>query len=34
MRDGNIVEQGIHQELMALDRFYSILHDLQFGDYY
>ena len=30
LRDGSIVEQGTHQELMALDGFYRMLHDSQF----
>lgn len=30
IRDGNIVEQGTHAELMALGGFYRMLHDSQF----
>ena len=30
IRDGNIVEQGTHDELMALDGYYRMLHDSQF----
>ena len=30
IRDGNIVEQGTHDELMALDGYYRMLQDSQF----
>jgi ATP-binding cassette subfamily B protein len=30
MRDGDIVEQGSHDELMALGGFYSELYNSQF----
>ena len=30
IRDGNIVEQGNHKELMALNGYYRMLHDSQF----
>lgn len=32
MRDGNIVEQGTHEELLALDGFYATLYNSQFED--
>lgn len=32
MNDGEIVEQGKHSELIALDRYYAQLHNLQFSD--
>ncbi len=30
VRDGNIVEQGTHEELMARGGFYAELHNSQF----
>ena len=30
MRDGKIIEQGTHQELLAADGFYSELYNSQF----
>ena len=32
MKDGHIVEQGNHQELMAADGFYSHLYNSQFAN--
>lgn len=32
MRDGDIVEQGKHEELLAADGFYADLYQSQFGD--
>lgn len=32
MRDGNIVEQGTHKELLAMDGFYATLYNSQFED--
>jgi ATP-binding cassette subfamily B protein len=32
MRDGSIVEQGTHQELLALNGFYASLYNSQFSD--
>lgn len=32
MQDGNIVEQGTHEELMTLDGFYAALYNSQFED--
>jgi len=32
MRDGNIVEQGTHVELLALNGFYANLYSSQFTD--
>jgi ATP-binding cassette subfamily B protein len=30
MKDGDIVEQGTHEELMAMDGFYAGLYNSQF----
>jgi ABC-type multidrug transport system fused ATPase/permease subunit len=32
MNEGEIVEQGKHEELLKLDRYYAQLHNLQFTD--
>ena len=32
MRDGNIVEQGNHQELLAKNGFYAELYNSQFSE--
>ena len=32
MRDGNIVEQGTHEDLLALGGFYADLYNSQFDD--
>ena len=32
MRDGNIVEQGNHQELLAKNGFYAELYNSQFNE--
>ena len=32
MRDGNIVEQGTHEALLAQDGFYAALYNSQFED--
>ena len=31
MKDGNIIEQGTHEELLAMDGFYSQLYQSQFA---
>ena len=31
MRDGTIVEQGSHEELLAMDGFYAELYNSQFA---
>ena len=31
MKDGNIIEQGNHEELLAKGGFYSVLYDIQFS---
>ena len=31
MRDGNIVEQGTHEQLLSLNGFYSSLYNSQFA---
>jgi len=31
MRDGNIVEQGTHDELLKKDGFYKVLYNSQFA---
>lgn len=31
MKDGNIIEQGTHQELLAQNGFYSNLYNSQFA---
>ncbi len=32
MKDGNIIEQGTHDELMAADGFYADLYNSQFTE--
>ena len=32
MKDGNIIEQGTHGELMAKGGFYSVLFNSQFAE--
>ena len=32
MKDGNIIEQGNHDELMAADGFYADLYNSQFSE--
>jgi ATP-binding cassette subfamily B protein len=32
MKDGNIIEQGRHEELLALGGFYTQLYNSQFAD--
>ena len=31
MKDGNIIEQGTHDELMAMNGFYTSLYNSQFA---
>jgi len=32
MKDGNIIEQGKHDELLAMNGFYAELYNSQFAD--
>ena len=32
MKDGNVIEQGTHEQLLALNGFYTVLYNSQFAE--